>query len=145
MSEDQSRAEAPDPLAAGASRQYKPPRNDEGLAQLSTICGEYVDSYLILAQLHGQRWLLSLCKMFLLSIATLILLLAAWSSFVQSLLEIAVQMGVPSALAMLFVAVSNLALAWWCWGSLCRRLQRLVLRPSMVNRDSDVNGGRNAD
>ncbi|MEX1670584.1 hypothetical protein AB4876_16810 [Zhongshania guokunii] len=113
---------------------------EESLALLSTACSDYLDSYITLAQLHGQRFLLSLCKMFLLWVATLILLLAAWCSGLLALYEVAVIMGAPPVLAMLVAALCNLAMAWWCWRRMCSRLHGFAVR-TRENEPTGVNKG----
>jgi len=118
-----------DDFRRGESAEDNIESGGESLAQLTAACGEYLNSSLALAQLHCQRCLLSLFKMLLLWVAILVLLIATWCSVLFAGFEFAVQMGAQPALVMLLVALSNLVLAWWCWRSLCGRLQGLFARP----------------
>lgn len=118
-----------DQFGRGEAAEDNSESGGDSLAQLTAACGEYLNSSLALAQLHGQRCLLSLFKMLLLWIATLVLLIATWCSVLFAVFEFSVQMGAQPALVMLLVALSNLVLASWCWRSLCRRLQGLFARP----------------
>ncbi|WP_373091434.1 hypothetical protein [Zhongshania sp.] len=129
MRDEAKTPSAADQFASSEAAKENTGADGDNLAQLIAACGEYLDSSLVLAQLHGQRCLLSLFKMLLLWIATLVLLIATWLSVLLAVFEFAAQMGAPPALIMLLFALSNLVLAWWCWRSLCSRLQGVFGRP----------------
>jgi hypothetical protein len=139
---DESKApSAADQYASSEAAKDNTGSGGDNLAQLTAACSEYLDSSLALAQLHGQRCLLSLFKMLLLWIATLVLLIATWLSVLLAVFEFAAQMGAPPALVMLLLALSNLVLAWCCWRSLCSRLQGLFGRPqknALTGGESEV-------
>ncbi|WP_269618795.1 hypothetical protein [Zhongshania sp. BJYM1] len=96
--------------------------SNESMASLVYAYRDYLTGYLSLAEMHGQRWMLLLCKILVLSLAVFMLLLASWLSVLAALVGVMMQAGLSLAGAMLLASAASLALSWACWRALRRRI-----------------------
>lgn len=120
----------------------KSPDSDESMASLVHAYCDHLTGYLSLAEMHGQRWILLLCKILVLSLAMFMLLLAGWLGVLTALVGVMMQAGVSLSGAMLLASVASLALSWACWRALRRRIGEFS--PSSLaesTRDSSRAGG----
>ncbi|MBQ0796406.1 hypothetical protein [Zhongshania sp.] len=96
--------------------------SDESMASLVHAYRDHLTGYLSLAEMHGQRWILLLCKILVLSLAVFMLLLAGWLGVLTALVGVMMQAGLSLAGAMLLASAASLALSWACWRALRRRI-----------------------
>lgn len=111
--------------------------SDESMASLLNSYSDYLAGYLTLAELHGQRWILLVCKLLVLSLAVFMLLLAGWFSVLTALVGMLMQAGLSLASGMLLASFASLTLGWWCWRSL-RRCIREFAPSSLIARSGEV-------
>ena len=109
---------------------------DESMASLLNSYRDYLAGYLTLAELHGQRWILLVCKILGLSLAVFMLLLAGWFSVLTALVGMLMQAGLSLASGMLLASFASLTLGWWCWRSL-RRCIRAFAPSSLIERPGE--------
>lgn len=109
---------------------------DESMASLLNSYRDYLAGYLTLAELHGQRWILLVCKILVLSLAVFMLLLAGWFSVLTALVGMLMQVGLSLASGMLLASFASLTLGWWCWRSL-RRCIRAFAPSSLIERPGE--------
>ena len=109
---------------------------DESMASLLNSYRDYLAGYLTLAELHGQRWILLVCKILVLSLAVFMLLLAGWFSVLTALVGMLMQAGLSLASGMLLASFASLTLGWWCWRSL-RRCIRAFAPSSLIERPGE--------
>ena len=109
---------------------------DESMASLLNSYRDYLAGYLTLAELHGQRWILLVCKILVLSLAVFMLLLAGWFSVLTALVGMLMQAGLSLASGMLLASFASLTLGWWCWLSL-RRCIRAFAPSSLIERPGE--------
>ena len=98
-------------LKDGAAQQEVPLQSsDESMASLLNSYRDYLAGYLTLAELHGQRWILLVCKILVLSLAVFMLLLAGWFSVLTALVGMLMQAGLSLASGMLLASFASLTL-----------------------------------
>ena len=125
-------------LKETAAKQESPLQSsDDSMASLLSSYRDYLAGYLTLAELHGQRWILLVCKILVLSLAVFMLLLAGWFSVLTALVGMMMQAGLSLASGMLLASFASLTLGWWCWRSL-RRCIRAFAPSSLIERPGEA-------